>query len=765
MRFLFIFFILLGSIHGSIDDYRGISATSYSGHINGYKSKKYVYMLPAGYNMKINYRSRAQFSGKQTVRFRHSKNMMIQITNDPLDFYEETSSGNSYTFAGSCDRVVPFYMELKGLTSDSMNSFDYNMQLYNMTNCNNNNSSKDSLEDLIIDKKYDKYKKNGTLAKNEFVKYKLRGYHSRPVNIRLYDLTADLDLYVKHNGVVDKTKYDCRPWFSRRKPEECHINFKNDGSLYTVGVRGYNAGSFKLEVSYENIKDISVNDVDNDYIELKSWKYYKIKGHKAGQNLVAQLRNLSNDIDLYVKKGSKPTVSSYECRSWKSGRANEECKISVTKDSEAIYIGVRGYAAGSYELSLDKDIKVATLLLHGLASSSSTWDKLVSEKYNGTCNLIDSLGILKTTKKISYPFSNGYRDLQIHLQPFSGSNYCFRLDFGKYDRTSNLKDLNGRICSRRAGCRGDYSTFSTLGLEVSDVVSKIKSALGDDTEVVLVGHSRGGLAATAFLGGDHPNRDIAKAFLSTGTPFTGSPLGGIYKHMKTHCMPYHLKKSQGYCRQDWEAREFLKDQGGVDQGLDIIVPSVGFLQSGSQELKNIYKEDRLKRLQQGKRYYKNLVYKDVTLGYLGKKFGITYNPFPTIRGGVDTIIGKNFSRMAEEAILGTNAQTKAREYSGDGIVPYNNQDMSHISTTVHAKRILVQDGRFIDTVYSNRTVNFNQSNRKVAYFNKNVYHTDEPNQVDDISSELDTIWSKIVTQEIPSLTSIIRNLGGYNWYY
>ena len=64
----------------------------------------------------------------------------------------------------------------------------------------------------------------------------------------------------------------------------------------------------------------------------------------AGSSLTIATSGGSGDADLYVKKGSAPTTSSYNCRPYKTG-SNESCSFSGA--SGTYYIKVRGYAAFS----------------------------------------------------------------------------------------------------------------------------------------------------------------------------------------------------------------------------------------------------------------------------------------------------------------------------------------------------------------------------------------------------------------------------------
>ena len=53
----------------------------------------------------------------------------------------------------------------------------------------------------------------------------------------------------------------------------------------------------------------------------------------------------NNDADLYVRLGSAPTTSLYDCRPYKYG-SNESCVVNVTTPV-AVHVMVRGWASSS----------------------------------------------------------------------------------------------------------------------------------------------------------------------------------------------------------------------------------------------------------------------------------------------------------------------------------------------------------------------------------------------------------------------------------
>jgi M6 family metalloprotease-like protein len=77
-----------------------------------------------------------------------------------------------------------------------------------------------------------------------------------------------------------------------------------------------------------------------------NWVYYYAEFGSGATNLIIDLYNLSADADLYVRQGSKPTTSTYGCRSWHASTTSEQCTFS-TPSSGKWWIGVNNYATGT----------------------------------------------------------------------------------------------------------------------------------------------------------------------------------------------------------------------------------------------------------------------------------------------------------------------------------------------------------------------------------------------------------------------------------
>lgn len=67
----------------------------------------------------------------------------------------------------------------------------------------------------------------------------------------------------------------------------------------------------------------------------------------AGRRIVVRTTS-PKDVDLYIQMGAEPTTSAYLMRAWTSP-GNETISYTPTSNGK-LYVGVHGYAAGSFSL-------------------------------------------------------------------------------------------------------------------------------------------------------------------------------------------------------------------------------------------------------------------------------------------------------------------------------------------------------------------------------------------------------------------------------
>jgi len=96
--------------------------------------------------------------------------------------------------------------------------------------------------------------------------------------------------------------------------------------------------------------EISLID-ENGSVEKNKWKTYYSNIDNTYTNFIVKIHNLSDDVDLYIKKGNKPDFDNYDCRPYKGGKRDEFCDLTNSENS-VWYFCVYGYKAGNFSISV-----------------------------------------------------------------------------------------------------------------------------------------------------------------------------------------------------------------------------------------------------------------------------------------------------------------------------------------------------------------------------------------------------------------------------
>ncbi|QTR47917.1 hypothetical protein J9253_08385 [Thiothrix litoralis] len=225
----------------------------------------------------------------------------------------------------------------------------------------------------------------------------------------------------------------------------------------------------------------------------------------------------------------------------------------------------------------------AVLLLHGMNSDISTWGAVEADMiklgFSGKCTS------LSATEK-----PNQKRD--------ADAVRCFRLGAASRD-----KILNVRTNVPQTWKNGDALTFSELGAEVTQTLQNIQAGYPGIGSFVLVGHSRGGLAARAAFVGNAPIISKVKGVVQIGTPNQGSVFGRIQQWLVSNPRP----KGWGSCPTgdgvlsqycatpgpNGQPSERDRDQAwqqataAAAAGTDLGSPTIGYLAIGSSQLNSL----------------------------------------------------------------------------------------------------------------------------------------------------------------------------------
>ena len=96
--------------------------------------------------------------------------------------------------------------------------------------------------------------------------------------------------------------------------------------------------------------DESANDAgkleESFDLDQAEWKHF---GPFQTDGVLHATISGTGDADIYVREGSQPSISSYDCRPYKSS-SNEECTLEGPGE---FYVSVHGYSSASVELEIN----------------------------------------------------------------------------------------------------------------------------------------------------------------------------------------------------------------------------------------------------------------------------------------------------------------------------------------------------------------------------------------------------------------------------
>lgn len=158
--------------------------------------------------------------------------------------------------------------------------------------------------------------------------------------------SGDADLYVRFGSAPTTGTYDCRPWLNGNN-ETCNISNVQAGT-YHVMVRGYSTFSgVTLVASFDEPSgggggaEGGSGSANNLSASRRNWLRYTIDIPAGMSTLSVQISGGSGDADLYLRFGSQPSTSNYDCRPYLNGN-NEVCTINNPQPG-TWHIGIRAY--------------------------------------------------------------------------------------------------------------------------------------------------------------------------------------------------------------------------------------------------------------------------------------------------------------------------------------------------------------------------------------------------------------------------------------
>ncbi|WP_444997788.1 M20/M25/M40 family metallo-hydrolase [Aliikangiella sp. IMCC44359] len=172
------------------------------------------------------------------------------------------------------------------------------------------------------------------------------------IKVEMSGGSGDADMYVKFGSAPTDSSYDCRPYKSGNA-ESC--TGTQTGGKYYVRLKAYSAFSgVTLKGSYvgdtpppppPSGDDVLENGRAKTGLASSSELNFTFEVPSGATDIQFDMTGEKNgDADMYVKFGSAPTDSSYDCRPYKSGN-NESCTGKDTGGT--YYVRLKAYSAFS----------------------------------------------------------------------------------------------------------------------------------------------------------------------------------------------------------------------------------------------------------------------------------------------------------------------------------------------------------------------------------------------------------------------------------
>ncbi|MCA9569712.1 MAG: M4 family metallopeptidase, partial [Myxococcales bacterium] len=187
---------------------------------------------------------------------------------------------------------------------------------------------------------------NVSAAQGEWARYSVEvPAGATEIKVQIQDGTGDADLYVRAGSAPDQQAYDCRPYKSGNV-EECVIANPAAGT-YHIGIRAYSAFS-GVSLS-TTILGGAPPPEEPDFLEASNLsgarnteQQFSVDVPAGATNLEFRITGGTGDADLYVRQGSAPTTTSYDCRPYKSG--NEETCTIAAPVTGTYHVMLRAYS-------------------------------------------------------------------------------------------------------------------------------------------------------------------------------------------------------------------------------------------------------------------------------------------------------------------------------------------------------------------------------------------------------------------------------------
>jgi len=249
-------------------------------------------------------------------------------------------------------------------------------------------------------------------------------------------------------------------------PSKSGCTFSPASSSVTITSANVTA-NFTATCGSGDIQLTSGVPVTGQSVAQGAWKYYYITVPSGSTNVTFATTAATADVDIYTQSGTKPTSTSYICRPYTSS-GNETCS-ATNPVAGTWWVGVNGYAAGSFTITGTVTTATATYSISGSAgtpgatvsvgSASATSDAsnnyTISSLANGTYTV--------TPTKSGCTFSPASQSVTISGANVTGKNFTATCGSGSTLFSNGFESAGtGWATAQVSGTAGAW-TFPTSG--------------------------------------------------------------------------------------------------------------------------------------------------------------------------------------------------------------------------------------------------------------------------------------------------------------
>jgi pre-peptidase len=248
-------------------------------------------------------------------------------------------------------------------------------------------------------------------------------------------------------------------------PTKSGCTFSPASSSVTITSANVTA-NFTASCGSGDIQLTSGVPVSGQSVAQGAWKYYYITVPAGATNLTFATTAATADVDIYTQVNTKPTSTSYICRPYTSS-GNETC--SATNPAAGTWwVGVNGYAAGSFTVTGTVTTAAATYSISGSAGTSSatitagTASAMSDASNNYTVSGLANGTYTVTPTKSGCTFSPASLSVTVSGANVTGQNFTASCGSGTTLFSNGFESSSGWATAQVSGTAGAW-TYVTSG--------------------------------------------------------------------------------------------------------------------------------------------------------------------------------------------------------------------------------------------------------------------------------------------------------------